>query len=103
MNRDLVGCAVIACAIFFMSAAASAADRIVGTTAEFSAALAAAEAGDQILLRPGVYRGGHSRDNLRQVTIRSMDPLNAAVIEGGATGIQLSDAQHVTIQDIEFR
>jgi hypothetical protein len=82
---------------------ASAADRVVSTNAEFSAALAAAAPGDTILLRPGVYRGGHSRDNLRQVTIRSLDPRNLAVIDGGATAIHLSDAQYVTIQDLELR
>ncbi len=60
------------------------ADRIVATTAEFSSALAAAAAGDRILLQPGVYAGGHYRENLQQVTIRSVDPNNQAIIDGGS-------------------
>jgi hypothetical protein len=81
----------------------SAADRVVATTAEFAAALDAAVAGDRILLQPGVYAGGHHRENLRQVTIRSVDPKNPAIIDGGNSAMQLSDAQQVTISDLEFR
>jgi hypothetical protein len=102
MKRDFVSGVAIACGICIV-ATASAADRIVGTTAEFSAVLSAATTGDVILLRPGIYRGGHSRSELRQVTIRSLDPQNLAIFEGGATAIHLSDAQQVTIQDLEFR
>ena len=82
---------------------APAADRVVATTAEFSSALAAAAAGDRILLQPGVYAGGHHRENLQQVTIRSVDPNNPAIIDGGNSAFQLSDATQVTISDIEFR
>jgi hypothetical protein len=103
MNRSLADGVAFACIAFLTAEAAGAADRVVGTTAEFSEALAAASPGDQILLRPGVYGGGHSRTNLRQVTIRSLDPSNPAVIDGGGNAIQLSDAQQVTIQDLEFR
>ena len=78
-------------------------DRVVSTTAQFSAALAAAGAGDQIILQPGVYGGGHYRANLQQVTIRSADPANPAIIDGGSNGIQLSDAANVTISDLVFR
>src|SRR5262245_23892121 len=46
-------------------------ERIVSTTAQLSAALAAAAPGDEIVLQPGVYGGGHFRANLSQVTIRS--------------------------------
>lgn len=93
----------VTCLLLFSAAGASAADRIVGTTAEFAAALAAAMPGDQVLLQPGVYGGGHFRANLQQVTIRSLNPQDPAVIDGGANGIQLSDARDVTIADLTFR
>jgi hypothetical protein len=70
---------------------ASAVDRLVSTTAQFSAALAAAGAGDQIILQPGVYGGGHFRVNLQQVTIRGADPANPAIIDGGSNGFLASD------------
>jgi hypothetical protein len=82
---------------------ATALDRVVSTTAQFSLALDAAEPGDRILLQPGVYGGGHYRANLRDVHIRSIDPANRAIFDGGANAIQLSDAQNVTISDLEFR
>ena len=41
--------------------------------------------------------------NLQQVTIRSVDPNNPAIIDGGTNAIQLSDATQVTISDLEFR
>jgi hypothetical protein len=50
-----------------------------------------------------VYGGGHYRANLSQVTIRSVNPANPAIIDGGSNGIQLSDASNVTIADLEFR
>jgi hypothetical protein len=78
-------------------------DRVVSTTAQFSTALAAAGVGDQIILQPGVYAGGHYRANLQGVVIRSADPANPAIIDGGGNGIQLSDAANVTISDLVFR
>ncbi len=98
-NRGIVA---FAC-MFAASLSASGADRVVSTTAQFSSALAAAVPGDQILLQPGVYAGGHFRANLRQVTIRSANPANPAVIDGGNNAIQLSDAQQVTIENLVFR
>lgn len=77
--------------------------RIVANTSQFSTALAAATAGDEIVLQPGVYGGGHYRANLDHVTIRSADPANPAIIEGGSNGIQLSDPSHVTLSDLAFR
>jgi hypothetical protein len=78
-------------------------ERIVATTAQFSSALAAAVPGDEILLQPGSYGGGHYRANLAQVTIRSMNPATPAIIDGGSNGIQLTDASNVTISDLIFR
>jgi hypothetical protein len=77
--------------------------RVVSTTSQFTSALAAAAPGDEILLQPGTYGGGHYRANLQQVTIRSVDPANPATIDGGSNGIQLSDAVQVTLADLIFR
>jgi hypothetical protein len=103
MNGVPVGGVAVLSFFMIAPAASMAVDRVVGTTAEFSDALEAAVAGDQILLRPGVYGGDHYRANLRQVVIRSLDPNNPAIFDGGGNAIQLSDAQRVTIQDLEFR
>jgi Right handed beta helix region len=81
----------------------AAVQRVVSTTAEFATALSAAGQGDEIVLQPGVYGGGHYRANLQQVTIRSADPANPAIIDGGSNGIQLTDASIVTIADLIFR
>ena len=91
------------CLWLLVNRCAWAVERVVATTSEFSAALAAAEPDDEIVLQPGTYVGGHFRANLRQVTIRSLDPANPATIDGGNNAIQLSDAQHVTIENLVFR
>jgi hypothetical protein len=87
----------------FGGSEAAAVVRVVSTTSQFTAALAAAAAGDEIHLQPGVYGGGHYRANLSQVAIRSVNPANPAIIDGGSNGIQLSDPSNVTIADLEFR
>lgn len=82
---------------------ALAVERIVSTNTEFSTELDAAMPGDEIVLQPGVYQGGHYRANLRQVTIRSADPRNWAIIDGGANALQLTDPVDVTIADLVLR
>lgn len=95
--------AVVASATFvWILSNARAIDRIVGTTGAFSNALAAAQPGDFITLAPGTYGGGHFRSGLTGVTIRSQDPNDPAVIQGGVNGIQLSDAVNVTIENLIF-
>ncbi|HEY3395391.1 MAG TPA: right-handed parallel beta-helix repeat-containing protein [Lacipirellulaceae bacterium] len=103
MGQRFLPKAAALCCFLVAGRSASAVDRTVGNTSQFSAALAAASPGDRILLQPGVYAGGHFRANLRQVTIRSVDPANRAIIDGGANALQLSDAQQVTIEHLEFR
>ena len=83
--------------------AARAEERRVTTAEELSAALEAAGEGDEILLEPGTYAGQLTRDNLRQVTIRSDDPGNPAVIEGGDYGLHLTDPVQVTLSDLVFQ
>ncbi|HEX2475489.1 MAG TPA: hypothetical protein VHK01_12125 [Lacipirellulaceae bacterium] len=103
MRRPLRSSVVICAYLLAAALSATGADRVVSTTAQFSSALAAAVPGDHILLQPGVYAGGHFRANLRQVTIRSANPANPAIFDGGNNAIQLSDAQQVTIEDLVFR
>jgi hypothetical protein len=102
MCRRRILAAAVVFAIF-ESSHAGAVERVVSTTAQFASALAAAAPGDEIVMQPGVYGGGHFRANLRQVTIRSADPANQAVIDGGSNGMQLSDPSNVTIANIVFR
>jgi hypothetical protein len=78
-------------------------ERVVSNNDEFTAALEAAQPGDQIIMKPGKYAGEHSRDHLDGVMIRSADPKEPAIIEGGDQGMQLTDPTNVTIRDIVFR
>ncbi|HJQ81220.1 MAG TPA: hypothetical protein VJ828_14765, partial [Lacipirellulaceae bacterium] len=82
MEQRFLSKAAALCCFIVAGRSAFAVDRIVSNTSQFSAALAAAAPGDRILLQPGVYAGGHFRANLRQVTIRSADPTNRAIIDG---------------------
>ena len=77
--------------------------RRIRSAEEFSAALGVAVAGDEIVLEPGTYAGQLTRDGLRQVTIRSADPANPAVIEGGDYGLHLTDPVQVTLSDLVFQ
>jgi len=86
----------------FLAGLATAEERVVSTTEELTSALEAAEPGDDIVLNPGTYTGGLYRENLREVTIRSADAENPAVIEGGSYGLQLSDPVDVTLDTLIF-
>lgn len=103
IRRALRTIAISGCIGLLSASEVAGVDRVVSTTSQFSAALAVAGIGDQIILQPGVYGGGHYRANLQQVTIRSADPSNLAIIDGGSNGIQLSDSANVTIADLVFR
>jgi hypothetical protein len=104
MVRRVIRAIGLACCLSLLGATdVAGVERVVASTAQFSTALAAAGPGDQIILQPGVYGGGHYRANLAQVTIRSADPANPAIIDGGSNGIQLSDSSNVTISDLVFR
>ncbi|TWT99857.1 hypothetical protein Pla108_08000 [Botrimarina colliarenosi] len=93
-------------AIALYATPADATTRNVTSTAEFATALAAAQPGDTISLRPGVYNGGHFRAGLTDVTIRGAtgDPHapEEIVFRGGVNGIQLSDASGVTLEGLTF-
>lgn len=74
----------------------------VTNNAEFSAALTAAQPGDTISIAPGLYGGGYFRSGLSDVIIQGADPANRPVIRGGIAGIQLSDANRVTLEHLVF-
>lgn len=70
-------------------------------------ALRQAAAGDVVRVGPGTYRGGlfaelkGTKD--QPITIAGRDAKEPPVVEGGANGLHLSGAQHVTVRDIVFR
>ncbi len=77
------------------------ADQIIVTPADnLQAAIIAANPGDQVLLTPGTHSGGVFASGVNGVTIKSQDPANPAIIQGGTNAIQLSDPVNVTIQDL---
>jgi hypothetical protein len=103
MDRRAAFIAVAFAAALALPATARAAEKIVSTTDELTAALDAAEPGDEIVLKPGSYGGGLYRENLRDVTIRSADVENPAIIEGGGYGLMLSDPQNVVLASLVFQ
>ncbi len=96
------GGTLLACTAGFGTHSLLAAERVVATSAELRQALATADPGDTILLEPGTYAGGLYRDGLREVTLRSRQPTNRAIIEGGTNNLQLSNAHDVTIEQLVF-
>jgi len=75
---------------------------IVGDDASLKGAVAAAEDGDEILIRPGTYDGGITRSGLTGVTIRSLDPDNPAVIDASSRneGLRFYAANRVTVANL---
>lgn len=74
---------------------------------ELQRALAQARPGARILLAPGRYRGGLYAANVqgapgRPIVVAAADPKQPPVIEGGANGIQLSDAAYLELRGITF-
>ena len=79
----------------------------VQTTGEFRAAVSSARSGTTITVAPGIYQGGSYHVNVAgtaaaPIVIRGSDRENPPVFRGGDNGIQLSDAQHVTFEDLVF-
>jgi len=73
----------------------------VRNVSELEGALNTQSNGSEIVLSPGVYKvsGALYAHGLENITIRSQDPNNPAVIKGGAV-FRLSQPKHVTIKDI---
>jgi len=74
----------------------------VSTSSQFQAALNSAASGDEILLAAGTYNGKFTANGLTNVSIRSTDPNNRAVINaaGQNEGIKMSSISSVTISDL---
>jgi len=72
---------------------------------ELIQAVSAAKPGTKILLQPGTYDGGLSFKNLqgeagRPIVLGAADPQKPPVIEGGASGLHLTDPAYVELQDL---
>jgi hypothetical protein len=77
----------------------------VSDRAEFGAALAKARPGDTILLAPGTYAGGLSRDTLQgtaesPIIVAGEDPKRPPMIEGGGAGLHLTDPAHLELRSL---
>lgn len=70
-------------------------------------ALSRASAGTKILIEPGTYAGGIVQARLRgtlekPILIAAAKPDRPPVIQGGASGMQLSSPEHVELQNLLF-
>jgi uncharacterized protein YkwD len=79
----------------------------VSNSTQLAAALKAPTPGTWILLQPGTYAGGLFASNFSgtaaaPIVIGAADPNNRPIIQGGASGCQLSDINYVVIRDLEF-
>jgi hypothetical protein len=79
----------------------------VSDTQQLRQALTNATPGTTILIAPGAYPGGLSARDLHgtagePIVIRAADPQMPPVIEGGTSGIQLSDVSHIELHDLVF-
>ena len=68
-------------------------------------ALAQAKPGVRILIAPGTYRGGLTLDNLQgskeqPIIIAAADPRQPPVIEGGNSGLHLTDPAYLELRDL---
>jgi hypothetical protein len=77
----------------------------VNDRTELAAALAKAEPGDTILLAPGKYAGGLSRNRLqgtaeKPIVVAAADAARPPVIEGGSAGLHLSNPAFVELRGL---
>lgn len=84
---------------------AAAAELFVRNAAELRLAAAQAKPGTHVLLAPGTYPGGFQFAGLRgetnrPIVIAAADPAHPPTIHGGATGLHLSRAAFVELQDL---
>jgi hypothetical protein len=76
--------------------------------ASLRSAIRSAGPGTTLRLAPGTYSGGLSAANLQgtieqPITIEAADPTDPPVIEGGASGLHLSDPAHITLRHLTFQ
>lgn len=77
----------------------------VGTRQELLQALQVARPGSIIILKPGTYEGGIFVRNLhgqsrQPILIKGSDRQSPPIIKGGNTGIQISSASHVRLENL---
>lgn len=95
-------------ALLALTPIASAAPVSVESDAALARALHGAKAGDVLQIKPGTYRGGVSATGLRgtkdrPIVIEGADEKDLPVIQGGGSGLQLSDCQYVTVRRLLLR
>ena len=93
---------VLAVLVAAQCGSAAARDIAVSNDADLLKALREAKRGDSVLIAPGTYKGDIYVEKLEGVTIRSADPANPAVIEGGKRGMQLVGPIDVTLRWLTF-
>ena len=73
---------------------------IVSNASQFNAALSSATPGDHIVLSPGRYQGNFFQAGLSDITIRSLDISNPAILDarGNGEALKLSSARNVTLE-----
>jgi hypothetical protein len=89
-----------------LACTSQAADIRVNSPAALAAAAGRAQPGDRIVVEPGRYPGGLDLRNLhgqpgKPIVIAGADPERRPVIEGGQSGLQLSEVSHLELRDLE--
>lgn len=92
---------------FLAAAPTQSADVRVAHADGFRRAVTTAKPGTRILLAPGDYPGGFSFSGLKgepkkPIVIGAADPKRRPVLRGGGSGLQLTDPEHVEIENLEI-
>lgn len=103
--RSVTTCAAVVLTAISGASSVAAAEVAVSNAAELRAALSDATAGTTILMAPGTYAGGISARGLkgeagRPIVLRAADAKTPPTIEGGASGMQLSDVSDLELHDL---
>ena len=100
-------CLSMIAVVALSASVSSGAEITVSDAQQLRRALAAANPGTTIRIAAGTYRGGLSARDLHgtadePIVIRAADPQTPPVIDGGGSGLQLSDVSHVELHDLVF-
>lgn len=98
---------LVAC-LLLPAAAPPAAVRSVDSREALVAAVRAARPGDRIEIAAGTYAGGlqlvgAAGDEKRPIVIAAADRASPPVFEGGTSGMQISGARWIVLEDLVFR
>jgi len=96
---------VLIIAMIFLHGTGTAAEVRVSDDTQLRQAFASAVAGTTIIIAPGTYAGGLSARGLRgtaerPILLKGADPDRPPVIEGGGSGIHLSDVTGIELRDV---